>query len=575
MAESLKKSTLIILAGLILFHCVVNFWWWQLNTVPLPWDQANHTQIAQQLFYCFKANPISLDCWRISNYYPIAAHLSAVLVFLVTGPSAQAAQWVGTAYFIAAILGIFFFFYETTRNQKLALLTTTIVSLLPVLADVSRYVMTDMPLVAFTFWSMYWLRRSRQFTLLGPTLGAFALAGLAVFTKWYGAFYLAVPFVWELIAAHKNLFGSKKSWLIWRNLFAGAAVAAVIALPWYVLNFKSMLEQTLYYAGADDSQAKVLLSWEALSWYVMLAFRYQLFPPFFILMIFGLVTFIFTERKAWWRWYVLFFLIAEYVIFTFFGNKAIRYTFQLVVMYGFLIAYGLWWLTKYKKWLGLGVGAAALSYLLFLFVTLSFEWPVKSYRYVQNIPLLGWTELINISDDPIRGVDSHHWPVEEVANDLLQLGKTHPGSRILVLVDYPYFNTSNLVVAVLEKMAPGELPIHIEGPESRAPVLQQAGPAAFFDQYEYVLVTTNEVGHDWHRGVFDRGQMQQYLFTHRNDFNQLKAYTFPLDGLLPAIIEGQGLPGNRLIRKAACQKQKCDQLLLLQPKTPAGAGVLP
>jgi 4-amino-4-deoxy-L-arabinose transferase-like glycosyltransferase len=568
MAEPLKKSTLIMLTGIILFHIVVNMWWWQLNIVPLPWDQANHTQLAQQLFYCFSETPFSTECWKVSNYYPIATHLSAALLFVITGPSGQSAQYLGTVYFIAAILGVFCFFYESTRKQRLALLTATIFSLIPVITDVSRYLMTDMPLLAFTFWCMYWLRRTKHFTAVIPTLIAFGLAGLAVFTKWYGAFYLVVPFIWELVAARKVLFSAKHRTTIWKNLALGAIVAAVIALPWYVLNFKSMLEQTLYYAGADDSQAKNVLSFEALTWYIMLAFRYQLFPPFFVLMTVGLVTFIVTERNKEWRWYVILFLLAEYIIFTFFGNKAIRYTFHLVVMYGFLIAYALEQLIEYKKWVGVAVGGVAISYLLFLCITLSFGWPVKSYRYLANVPLLGWTELVNISDDPIRGVDSYEWPVETVADDILQLGKNNPGSKVLILVDYPYFNTSNLMVALLEKSAPDQLPIFIEGPESRATVLQQAGPGAYFAEYDYIIVTTNEVGHDWHRGVFERGKAQQYLLSNVQNFNQVKQYRFPLEDLLPAIIEGQNLPGNRLVRQKACQKQRCDQLLLLEPKTP-------
>lgn len=564
----LKKSTLMILISLVLFHVLSNIVWWQLNKAPLPWDQANHTQIAQQLYYCFSSKPFSVDCWSISNYYPIATHLTAVVLFLFTGPSGFAAQFIGTFYFVLAIVGIFFFFRESTKNYRLALITTAIASFLPVIADVSRYLMTDMPLLAFTFWSMYFLRKADGFTKLKPTLIAFALAGLAVFTKWYGAFYLVVPFLWELVVARDHLFSKKKAVQTWRNILLGSGLAVLIISPWYVVNLKTMIEQTLFYSGADDSQAKNLLSFKALTWYVMLAFKYQLFPWLFGLLVAGIGLFVSTEKKKWWLWYVLVFVVAEYVIFTFFGNKAIRYSFQLVVFYSFFIAYLLDWLLQKYQRVGQIITGIVFAYVLFFYTTLSFEWPVHEYRYVSNIPLLGWTELINISDDPIKGVNPNHWPVDEVVDDLYQLSEKEPGYKILVLIDYPHFNTSNMLVSMLEKRAAGYIPFQLEGPETRLAEIDAYGVETYLDNYDYFLVTTNEVGHDWHRGVFGRNKAQQYIFANLELYDQVSSYQFPLHDLLPAIIKGQDLPGNRLVRQKVCQKQTCDQFLLLKKKAP-------
>lgn len=556
------KSIWGIFIALLVFHCLVNLWWWQLNQNPVPWDQANHTQLALRLFYCFQAGEPLATCWQISTYYPIVTHLVAAGAFFLTGPSIAVAQALGTVFFGLSLWGMLVFFSEATKRPGLGLLTTILVSLTPAVTDVSRYFMTDLALLAAFFWSLVFLRRSLGFTKLGPTLLFGLFAGIAVMTKWYAVLYLAVPVVWELgVLTHQP----RKIWLpAVGNMTLGAVLASLIFAPWYALNWQLLLEQAKVYAGADASQPQALLSWSAIFWYLKLAYEYQLFLWPFLMMIIGLLVFIGTEKNALWKWYVVTFLIGQYVIFTLFGNKAVRYSFHLVVFWQFLNAYLIWWLAQKKQILGWWIGAVLVGFYLFLTINLSFGWPVtKPYEKVIKVPGIGWVKLLSITQYPMVQASPHAWPTDEIVNDLLKLSQGQPW-RVLVLVDYAQLNISTMYMELLEKGSPQMYPLSFEGVfGSFQNIPADLGP--YLRQYDLLLVTTNEVGPDWHRGVYERSRVQSYILGQTLEFEVVQSYNFPVEDLEPSVVTGTNIGGDRLPRKKTCRSQQCNQILLIRP----------
>lgn len=558
-----KSIAVWILCAVLIIQVLANLLWWSLNKAPVPWDQANHTQLAIRLFFCVRDQGLSPACLHVSDYYPIAAHSIAAVVFSLTGVSVVGTQFIGTGFWIFALFSIYLLMLEITRRPKLALMTVWSCSMLPVFVDVSRYFMTDLLLLGATCMAMWYLLRSRSFQGRSEVLWAGWWTAIALMTKWYAAFYLLPVYVWVF-------WRSRRFWRITplRNkavvsLSMAAAIIFAICLPWYLTNLQPMLEQTRIYAQADDSQPKELFTLTALTWYIQLAWKFQFFPWLFCLVVVGGGLYFATAWKKPFVGFVAYYVVTQYVLFSMLGNKAIRYDFHLLVFALMWLWYGLAWIKSKWRVLGLSLIAVVMIYQIFFFMVLSYRWPIRGeHRWVVKFPVIGYTELFNISTNPIYPATTYEWPTSAIAKELVARSRTKP-MRVLTMVDYRQLNTSNLIAHQLELTQKANDLLSIE-------VLESSGykvgddPATLLRQYDYVLVTTNEVGYDWHREVFPRVALQKYILSENGLLTVVGRYRFPLADLDPSIIQGSHQTGDRLPRQKVCKTHVCNEILVMK-----------
>lgn len=564
-----RKTTLtffILVLCLSIAHLCINNYWWSLNKTPLSWDQSNHAQIAVKLYQCLDTHGISVKCLKISKFYPWGTYLIANFFFLFTGPSLATLRFVAWLFFTLTLVAVFLFFNQATKQPLVAFLVAFLLSFNPVVSEVSRFFMTDLNVLAWVFFSWYFLLKSHHFQKRFFTILSFLCFALALLAKLQAIFYLATPYLFELwsmrkiVIRHFFTLGIKRIGL---NLIMGGSLFSLLVLPWYVLNFKDMAATTLYWSRADASRPGSLFSLTSLTWYAMLAFRYQLFPFLFILMLVGMFLFLFQEKKRSWVWYASIYIIGEYGLLSLFGNKHIRYSFNILVFLLYFLVYLIVRAWHKSKLLGSLLFVLIFGFEIFMFTTLSFKWPIKELVIVKKIPVIGWTEMVNISRYPVDGVHTEIWPTESIYRDLINMGSEQKPIDLLVLVDYPFLHAINFDLNLaFNPSYLSRLHIHpVSVDEFKA-----EGLVPYLRKFNYVLVTNNQIGYDWHFDYLERIKIQDYVLNNLENYELVKKYHFPLDDLDSSIVNGTNLSSRPLNRKKVCEQRQCDEIILLQTK---------
>lgn len=562
----MTKKTCVLLAILISVHVIFNLAYLYLDQAPIPWDQANHTRTAVLLKNCFLGG--GGNCLEISFYYPIFTHTITAVAFMLFGTSIKLAQFMGTLFFVGCIVAVFLFLKEFFKSEKTALLATTIFSLFPVIFHSSRYLWLEIPLLMNCFLSMYFLLKSKGFRNKKYTFLAFLFAGLATMTKWYTPVYLLIPFVFEFKRALKTP-RDQKIHVKLENLLIGGFTFVLINLPWYIANISSILERILYYSKGDLSQPVDILSKESLLWYLDIGLKYQFGPLPFIVAIISLIAFLAFFRRAdvnskGVKIYSIAFILFNYIVFTLLENKDLRFTFIYIPFFAYFIAYSLRLLAK-----KLGRVFSALGYipfvlvfgwLLFFHVNFTFAWPVqKPHKYVVKIPVFDWIQVINLSSYPITFPNNSAYPIKDVVTDINKLSKDEDVT-VLVVFDYPRFNSTNLILQQLTMKDDDNYRTRIESFFVREGLKSDGEALRYLTGFDYALVTTNETSSGYFRFKKDFDRLQNALL--EGDHQEIGRYKLPVSDI-HYYLDNSSPPEMRQNRTHTCTYlELCDELVL-------------
>jgi len=407
----------IILFLIILFHLISLGFYHKLNTAPPTWDSAGHLGLgmffAQKFHEIFSQGFNVLEFLRISNYYPPLIHLLGGFVFLVFGLKHQLALFIVEGFFLSlSFVYLFLIVKLETKNKRLALITVIIFSLFPHVWEQARNFHLDIPLVALLLASFYYLRLSDHLKDRGHTKKFFIFFALCQLTKWYAWVYLLIPFIVELYFGFiKN---SKARKHVLSGLGVGILIFLVLVLPWYLANFKGILNTAMITSTGELGDPKILLSQANFWHYPKMVISHQITLIPFILVIFGLWGLHRADRRR--SVYIYSLIGIPYFVFTFIQNKDLRYILPLTAIFAYVIAFSLLKICAHSKFISKIATWGFIFYLLFLFFFLGFnqfrELP-KDSRWLASViggPYsYGW-----IYEPSLYSYNKQNWPVEDI-----------------------------------------------------------------------------------------------------------------------------------------------------------------
>ncbi len=404
------------LAGLLSFHLFWNSIWIYLNNAPFPWDQAAHSTIVLRIADALR-NGHFLSIFGASNYYPIFIHTLASIPILLFGPLPKLTQITATLIFLLTLVFIYRYIFLITGNKKTSFVTTAIFSFFPVVFNASRWLMLDIPTVGVLFLALYFLEKSENWTRRGYTTYFFISSGLLMMTKWTGMLFLVVPAIFTFILIlEKKEFGK-----IWINLAIGIVLFLVVILPWYLVNFQSLLFQSrINIIGEAGAKPSNVLSFQSLSLYFYQLFNFQ--ANFWVAMSFFISLPFFIFQKNPRKWFILLMIIGNYIIFSLISNKDSRYTMAYLPFVALVITSVLEKIGTRFKLLANGLTfclilMSVVYYLLLTIRPLSLEGTYISIDWHR----FGRTDVVDLNDRLAKKYDESDWSVSSVLDDMESL----------------------------------------------------------------------------------------------------------------------------------------------------------
>ena len=378
--------------------------WLLIDKTPPAWDQSAHIR---SVILASQGGKFIELVRSFGGYPPLIYFIGGVWMNVF---GVMTITLLNSVFLILAVIGVYFLG---------GLLPAILFSLFPVVYDISRSFLLDLPLMVFVIWGLlFWIRGKDNWLWL--------MLILASLTKLNGFLYFVPIFLFLLWENRKDVD-------FWLRMVMGGLVYLVCVGWWWGVNFQNIYQYLTGLAGTGEALTDPmnLMSWVTWIHYFRLFFLHQVGP---IVAILAVVSWFGIERNEKNK-RLIFWTIATYVIFTIIRNKDFRFTMPL------LPVVALWlgdWLLKIKyKW----VAYIFIVYLFFNFVENSFGWPFrKPVQMVTPTFLVGDIDWVNFTDYPVRSASRVVWPTEKIAEKMVELEI----GKVLVLVNTAEINDNNL-----------------------------------------------------------------------------------------------------------------------------------
>lgn len=510
----MKKYWFLVL--IIVFHLVFNFVWLGLNKTPPAWDQAAH--IRSSVIWnraligesSFNFKQLIGQSW---GYPPLIMFLGGIWS-LVFGIGIAQITFLNTLFLIGGIVGVYFLTKELSKSDLSAGIAAFLFSFFPVIFDISRNFLLDLPLTVFIIWAIWSFIKSNCFLNFKYSFLFLLFFVLSSLTKLNGFLYFLPIFIYAVYFAIK----SKKIKII-KNLIIMAVFYGIGVGWWWIINFSNIYQYLTGLAGQGEPLADPMDLFKLETWfYYLKLFFLQQVSPIVALIFFGALGFwkklkITKENKVLF----LLFLIVNYLVFTIIKNKDFRFTMPLLPMVAVIMGLGFLRLREFNKWIfGFLFGFLSL-FLLFNYFSNSFEWPIKKdYKLSWKMPLIGWADFINISEYPVRSFKMTVWPQEEIIKNI------NDNSRLLVLINKEEINDNNLWL--YRELANKEIIIESVGNRNRFNNEEEIGE--LLSQMDYVLVPdiTYEAAPFYVINLEAYNQARDYVLNQKDNWKLINTY---------------------------------------------------
>lgn len=287
-----SREALLLLAGVIAF-IAMTVWWLTQDTSVQPSDSGLHTLLAFDIHDQLASG--NLTGWFTEfNTYPPLAHVIGAIAVFIAGKSPMAVIIAINVVFVPLFAVSCYGVGALAYGRLCGLLAALFALGTPIFVSQMHMFMVDPPEAAMVAASVWAILASRRFERLGvAALGGVAV-GLAMMTKSTSVIFLA-----GLVA----VVLSRGGWRHWRGLLVFVAIAAAIALPWYLYHRHQLngLVEGQGGTGAAPSEegSPPLFSHRGLLWYFWAALNIQLLAPLMLFLAVGLVGTIVDCVRRW------------------------------------------------------------------------------------------------------------------------------------------------------------------------------------------------------------------------------------------------------------------------------------
>ncbi len=426
---------------LIFFHLAVNIAWLVINKTPPAWDQAAHlrsTLMARE----WLSGGLSIsfvDLLKNFYAYPPLIYFTASIWAFFSGSGIDQISFINSLFFVIAILGVYKLVGDVW-NRKTALVAAIIFSFMPVVYDISRNYLLDLPLTAWVVWGLWFWIKSDNLKKDNFAWGWWGMLILSSLTKLNGFIYFAPMGMISLIKAIKN-----KDQKRLKNIILGGVVWIIFVSCWWVVNWGNIHSYLTGLAGQGEplTDPMNLLSWQTWIHYIRLFVQHQVQPVPAIIFFVCLGRWLTRWREnnfskveknlTWW-------LLAVYVVFTIIRNKDFRFTLPLLSVVAIIMAVEIGRLKNIPQ-------KIIISLLVFfwgaVFVNNSFGWPVKNWQVTSSTFLIGDVEWLGLDDYPVVQAKPSLWPNEKIVKKMYEISLGSGKKNCLMAVNWAEINDNN------------------------------------------------------------------------------------------------------------------------------------
>ncbi len=528
--KTFSDKYVVVLTLIILFHFIFNIVWQTLNTAPPTWDSAGHIVLSYIFadrvpeFLGGHANLISMI--RVSTYYPPFLHFLGSIVFLTLGRNYELALMMGTIFLIIAQIYLYLLIKEVTGNKKTAVLTVLIFSLFPQVWEQSRQYHLDVPLCALLLGAFYHLIKSRGLISKYHSVLFFILLSFAQLTKWYAFIFLAFPFVYHVFYSPfkaKVLHDRSR----WTNIVMGAIIVLVIAVPWYAVNFKTIVENVRVSSTADAGDPAEVLSFESFFHYIKLSTTHQIGIISMILFFVSMI-FLFRTKKPLGK-YVLWSTLVPYVVLTLIQNKDLRYILPLTPLIAFSIA-SFFTLRSSKKIPNIGAVSYSI-YLLFYYFFFSFnqyQTLPNNLHFISTLFAGPGYRMTWVAEPFSYAYNGKDWRGEEIVTTINSLAEAEPNIhgkyRVLEVSDNRFYSIASFEMYMLENRF-YEMSTQI--PYNRPDALSEEELADYLSTMDFALIPEDPGPPGLRNIAVLRQLVSFFLEGDHSEFELVKSFELP------------------------------------------------
>lgn len=487
-----RHRDIILLASLTCFLVGVTVIWLVLDREPPWWDDGMYLAKSLVMFDALVEGGLVGFIKQFFSVFENRAPLITVLptpFYLALGRNPRYAFAVNLL-FVPILLASVYLIGSRFWNRRAGLIAAYVVGTMPLIYGLTRWYLVEFALTALVSFTILLAIESQEFQRTWVTICLGIVCGLGLLLKVTFPLFILFPFLhisFRFVASGKSLplpEGSRRPSRL-KPLVALILPPALLALPWYIRNFRGTLglvEFAGFSPDADTYGTGYVFSINAVKTY-LLALAGSGTSYYYVLLAIVLAGLIlitgkirsFYQSFSTEPFVILSLWALPFLLFLFGRNKNLRYIAPLLPVFGLILAFALDFVLRMSgKW--------QIPLLCMVLISPAISLLQKSFAiFGDRVSTLNRVLCVGGAWEVVRKYQRADWPLEEILNTLYRRAKFESGKKKTVMLgtDRAYFNASNFEVAALHNRLPFEI-IGSAHSEDLGPLLRSLDSASFF-----------------------------------------------------------------------------------------------
>jgi 4-amino-4-deoxy-L-arabinose transferase-like glycosyltransferase len=443
------------------------------------------------------------------HYYPPLFSCSSIPIYAIFGLSKDVATF-SNLIFLAILIFSVYGIGKKVYSKRVGLLSVFIISMYPLIINLSRDYLIDLSLISMVSLNVYILLLTERFSNLKYSIVFGVTFGLGMLSKWTFIIFIAGPLFYIILKeirgiSRKELMDfkkilSKKFKNPFTNFVIFLIIGVCVASVWYAPEWKNFINNLNQYSTAGIAEGDP--QWNSLEGLLYYPLNYIDQVSFFYAIIFVTGLYFYIKSKDKYKIFWILSLIIPYVVFTIVSNKDVRFLSPILPSIALISAKGILNMRQNYVRYALLLIILIFGTTQFFLLTYDFSLPPP-----QKIHLYG----ASVSFPYPNGFypQTQDWKIKEVLNEINST-KHSKKSIVEVIVDKPYFNDINFpYYSYLNKHG----------------IKLMIGPSMNPLKADYIITTTGTISDGWRKGQFERAY--NFFKKHLSEFSLIKKFKLP------------------------------------------------
>ncbi|MEM4711259.1 MAG: glycosyltransferase family 39 protein [Candidatus Woesearchaeota archaeon] len=427
-----KEKTMLLL--IILFFCFSNIIWIYYNKVPPMWDQSHYLYFSELLYESLiKENFVSFYISFLNSLGNKAPLMTVIPLpfYLILGKSYKVALLTNLLFLIIGNIYLYKFAKFFT-DGKGAISSIIVFNTFPLIFGLSREFLVDYGLTVFVIIWSYYIVKLNTFNDKRALILGF-IGGAGILMKVTFPLFIIFPTIYLFI---KN-FNRTNLKSISINILLVIFIIAILAAPWYISNYKSLLN---FITSASFGKYSKYYSSDNFHYYLN-HINYGISFYFFILTILIIIILI-LKRNTLKRkndsentmplYFLFIWLVIPLFTFSLINNKDIRLLTPVYPIFAIFLGKHIYefFFNKFRLLYYILILLSITNYIFISFCPIKFEKKLSNFVLINN--------NLEYAHPPFNEIWPNKKIIDLIYNKVLKDKKNY--ALVTLLFDHPYLN---------------------------------------------------------------------------------------------------------------------------------------